>query len=125
MQFQDAQAIAYARPGGEASGPSRTARPVDLVHLSRQTMGDRALEAEVLDLFLHQALAARESIAKAGTTERRNLAHALKGSALGVGAFAVAECASEIEKHPEETALPKKLGRRIEEVREFVAAISR
>jgi HPt (histidine-containing phosphotransfer) domain-containing protein len=125
MQFQDAQAVAYARPGGEGSAPTRTVRPVDLFHLSRQTMGDRALESEVLGMFLHQALTARESMGKAGTDERRSLAHALKGSALGVGAFAVAECASEIEKHPEDAALPRKLGRRIEEVREFIAAISR
>jgi HPt (histidine-containing phosphotransfer) domain-containing protein len=124
MQFQDTQAIAYAMPGGEASEPSR-ARPVDLVHLSRQTMGDRAIETEVLAMFLHQALTARESIATGGLKERKSLAHALKGSALGVGAFAVAECASEIEKHPEDAALPKKLSRRIEEVREFIAAINR
>ncbi|TAM97231.1 MAG: Hpt domain-containing protein [Rhizobiaceae bacterium] len=124
MQFQDTQAIAYAMPGGEASEPSR-ARPVDLVHLSRQTMGDRAIETEVLAMFLHQALTARENIATGGLKERKSLAHALKGSALGVGAFAVAECASEIEKRPGDAALPKKLSRRIEEVREFIAAINR
>lgn len=124
MQFQDAQAVAYAMPGGEACALSR-ARPVDLVHLSRQTMGDRALEAEVLAMFLHQALMARESIAHADLNERRSLAHALKGAALGIGAFAVAECASDIEKHPEDAALPKKLARRVEEVQDFIAAISR
>jgi len=124
MRFQDAQAVAYAMPGGEASAPSR-ARPVDLVHLSRQTMGDRALEAEVLAMFLHQALTVRESIVHADFHDRKSLAHALKGAALGVGAFAVAECASDIEKRPEDAVLPKKLARRIEEVRDFIAAISR
>ena len=29
-------------------------RPIDLVHLARQTLGDRSLEQEVLRLFLTQ-----------------------------------------------------------------------
>ena len=41
-------------PGGEGAAAPR-ARPVDLAHLARQTLGDRALEQEVLKLFLHQA----------------------------------------------------------------------
>jgi len=31
-----------------------SSRPVDLVHLSRYTLGDRALEREVLELFSAQ-----------------------------------------------------------------------
>ena len=43
MALPDANAMAFSMPGGESCGQARS-RPVDLVHLARQTMGDRALE---------------------------------------------------------------------------------
>jgi HPt (histidine-containing phosphotransfer) domain-containing protein len=88
-------------------------------------MGDRALEQEVLALFVQQALSVRDKILEADERERVLLAHGLKGSARGIGAFAVAECASAIETQPGDTRTLKKLGSLIEEVRDFVAAISR
>ena len=116
--------IAFSMPGGDASGPARS-RPVDLAHLARQTMGDRALEQEVLALFVQQALSVRDKIIDADVRERLLLAHGLKGSARGVGAFAIADCASSIERQPEDTRSLKRLGVLIEEVRDFIAAISR
>ncbi len=115
---------AFSMPGGEVCGRAPS-RPVDLVHLARQTMGDRDLEREVLCLFVQQALSARDRIADAGESERLNLAHGLKGSARGVGAFAVADCAAEIERQPNDARIVGKLGTLIEEVRDFIAAISR
>jgi HPt (histidine-containing phosphotransfer) domain-containing protein len=111
-------------PGGEVCGRASN-RPVDLVHLARQTMDDRDLEREVLGLFVQQALSVRDKIADAGDRERLMLAHGLKGSARGIGAFGVADCAAEIERHPGDARAVKRLGALIEEVREFVAAISR
>ncbi|RWG81995.1 histidine kinase [Mesorhizobium sp. M1C.F.Ca.ET.193.01.1.1] len=116
--------IAFSMPGGDASGTAGS-RPVDLAHLARQTMDDRALEQEVLALFVQQALSVREKILDADARERVVLAHGLKGSARGIGAFAVAECAAAIEKQPEDARTLKKLGVLIEEVRDFIAAISR
>jgi HPt (histidine-containing phosphotransfer) domain-containing protein len=49
----------------------------------------------------------------------------LKGSARGIGAFAVAECASIIENQPEDVRALKRLSTLIEEVRDFIAGISR
>ncbi|MGN6766723.1 MAG: Hpt domain-containing protein [Rhizobiaceae bacterium] len=118
------EAVAFAKPGGEACGAART-RPIDLAHLSRQTLGDRAVEEEVLSLFMQQAGTVCEQISTAASEERRNLAHGLKGSALGVGAFAVAEAASAVEAEPASKPLVKALSRRVEEAREFIAAISR
>ena len=115
---------AFSMPGGEVCGRAPS-RPVDLVHLARQTMGDRDLDREVLCLFVQQALSARDRIADAGESERLNLAHGLKGSARGVGAFAVADCAAEIERQPNDARIVGKLGTLIEEVRDFIAAISR
>jgi len=111
-------------PGGEACGRAAS-RPVDLVHLARQTMGDRDLEREVLALFVQQALSVRDRIAGAGEQERLALAHGLKGAARGVGAFAVADCAAGIERLPADERAVKRLGALIEQVRDFIAAISR
>ncbi|MCO5163467.1 MAG: histidine kinase [Mesorhizobium sp.] len=118
------QTVAYASPGGEACPPSRT-RPVDLVHLARQTLGDRDLEREVLALFVQQATMVRERISAANASERKFLAHGLRGSAAGIGAFAVAKTASEIEHDPDADSLLLHLAARIDEVRDFIASISR
>lgn len=115
---------AFDRPGGETCGPSR-ARPIDLPHLSRQTMGDREIEREVLALFVQQALTAREEIGEAPVRERLRLAHALKGSARGVGAFKIADCLSELEERPDDAEVVKHLSGLIDEVRSFIAAINR
>lgn len=116
--------IAFSMPGGDAAGLGRS-RPVDMAHLARQTMGDRALEQEVLGMFVQQALSVREKMADADVKERLLLAHGLKGSARGVGAFAVADCASEIENQPDDNRVVKRLALLIEDVRDFVAAINR
>ena len=124
MTTNKTEAVAFAKPGGEACGAART-RPIDLAHLARQTLGDRAVEEEVLSLFMQQAATVCEKIATAASGERCKLAHGLKGSALGVGAFAVAEAASAVEADPASKPLVKTLSRRIGEAREFIAAISR
>ena len=118
------ETIAFSRPGGETCVPSR-ARPVDLVHLARQTMGDRNLEQEVLALFLQQVSSVRERLATADMGERRTLAHTLKGSSRGIGAFALADCADAIETDPADRASIARLSDLIEEVRDFIAAINR
>lgn len=75
--------------------------PIDLVHLSRQTMGDRELEHEVLALFERQASHIGGKLATLESGEdhlvRADLAHKLKGSARAVGAFAVATAAENYE----------------------------
>jgi HPt (histidine-containing phosphotransfer) domain-containing protein len=124
MYSQRAVAIAFAMPGGEGAAAPR-ARPVDLAHLARQTLGDRALEQEVLKLFLHQAVTVRDQIADADARERLRLAHNLKGSARGVGAFAIADCVAEIETRPDDKRLLARLSTLIDEVSDFIAAISR
>lgn len=125
MLSRSAAAVAFAMPGGEGSAPAPRVRPVDLKHLARQTLGDRALEQEVLRLFIQQALSVRDQIGAASNGERLRLAHGLKGSARGVGAFAVADCVAEIEKRPDDKHLIRRLSTLIDEVRDFIAAISR
>jgi HPt (histidine-containing phosphotransfer) domain-containing protein len=124
MYSHNSVAIAFAMPGGEGSAAPR-ARPVDLAHLARQTLGDRALEQEVLKLFLHQAITVRDQLADADARERLRLAHNLKGSARGVGAFAIADCVAEIETRPDDKPLLARLSTLIDEVRDFISAINR
>ncbi len=79
--------------------PSRD-RPIDLVHLSHQTLGDRGLEREVLELLRRHLEQFGARIGLATGAERRTMAHALKGAARSVGAFAVGDSAEAIETDP-------------------------
>ena len=85
----------------KAGGDGASACPIDLVHLARQTMGDRALEGELLALFDRQAGQIAEQLGRADAEatdfSRASLAHKLKGSARAVGAHEVAAAAENYE----------------------------
>ncbi|MBI5264639.1 MAG: Hpt domain-containing protein [Bradyrhizobium sp.] len=70
--------------------------PLDLDHLDRMTLGDAVLEREVLALFSEQSRRLISTIA-ALPADASSLAHTLKGSARGIGAFAVAQAAARLE----------------------------
>jgi HPt (histidine-containing phosphotransfer) domain-containing protein len=95
MAFKTAiRATAAAAAGRPAPG----GLPLDLDHLDRQTLGDRQLQVDVLRLFLRHADEQVDRLWSAASGEaRREAAHSLAGSAKGVGAFAVAAAAAEIE----------------------------
>ena len=89
--------------------------PIDLAHLRRYTLGDKALEAEVLGLFLAQL---PQTIASLRTAENERdwkiAAHTLKGSSRAVGAWRIATLAAEAEnlsRHRQETAWLETLSR--------------
>ena len=85
--------------------PSPDASPIDLAHLTHQTLGSEALKREVLALFLEHSATALRQVAEAATPgERREAAHAIVGSARGIGAFAVADAAADVERGREPTA---------------------
>jgi HPt (histidine-containing phosphotransfer) domain-containing protein len=73
--------------------------PIDLVHLSRATDGDESLESELLAMFDRQSAKLVERVAFADLPRRArgDIAHRLRGSALAIGAFAVAEAAEAVE----------------------------
>ncbi len=73
-------------------------RPVDLVHLSHYTLGDAKLESEVLQLFQAQSGIYVQRLKNAAAArDWREAAHTIKGSALGIGAWRVAETAEVAE----------------------------
>ena len=79
---------------------SAMARPVDYHHLKAQAAGDVDVMREVLNLFVahtEQIIAELERAEDAKTWKQ--WAHTLKGSARGIGAFAVAEAAGVAEHH--------------------------
>jgi HPt (histidine-containing phosphotransfer) domain-containing protein len=70
---------------------------IDFAHLRRMTLGEPEVEREVLDLFRQQLvdlLGRLEKLPREGVS----LAHTLKGSARGVGAFAVGDSADRLER---------------------------
>ncbi|WP_420134395.1 Hpt domain-containing protein [Rhodopseudomonas sp.] len=69
---------------------------IDEAHLARMTLGDRALEREVLTMFSAQA-ASLVALLSSWPADAAALAHTLKGSARAIGAFAVADAAADLE----------------------------
>ncbi len=65
---------------------------VNFAHLERYAAGDQALVDEVLEIFRQQAEIWMRLLDPSAPDEAwRDAAHSLKGSALGVGAFALAD----------------------------------
>lgn len=81
--------------------------PIDLEHLFRMTLGDHALEREVLDLFDRQSAILMERVCGGEAVVKAAAAHTLKGSARGIGAWTVASaaCAVEVAAHGERREL--------------------
>ncbi|MCB1386022.1 MAG: Hpt domain-containing protein [Nitratireductor sp.] len=93
---------------------TRMGRPVDLAHLSSQTMGDAALEGEVLSMFCTQSQIYLKMMQHScDVTNRIRAAHSLKGAARSIGAFALADRAAEVETaiHDGYGAVETELGR--------------
>ena len=73
-------------------------RPIDLVYLARFTLGNRALEREVLQLFADQAPVYLDRMREAADDKAWAMAsHTLKGSARAVGAWKVGAAAEAAE----------------------------
>jgi HPt (histidine-containing phosphotransfer) domain-containing protein len=70
--------------------------PIDFEHLKRMTLGDAALEQEVLAMFAAQSAKLMAALA-AAPADAGALAHTLKGSARAIGALGVAEAAARLE----------------------------
>ena len=78
---------------------TQTARAIDFNHLDAYTAGDQDLIREVLRLFkgqISQLITSMPDIENAKTW--RDTAHGIKGAARGIGAWAAAEAAADIEK---------------------------
>ena len=71
---------------------------LDVEHLKQYTLGDVALEREVLQMFLEQCGLYLERLQQAQTVQDwGESCHSLKGSASGVGAFKLSAHAARLE----------------------------
>jgi HPt (histidine-containing phosphotransfer) domain-containing protein len=93
--------VRASAPGSVDFPGADTERPIDLVHLARMTLGDRSLEREVLQLFVRQAAVLLGRMDAAEPNAIAALAHTLKGSARGLGAWRVACAAEAVELAPD------------------------
>lgn len=92
------------RGGLDSSRVDRTSRPIDLVHLARQTLGDRGLECEVFRLFEAQVTTYFQRVRASTDPYEITLGlHTLKGSSQGVGAMMLADLAKAAEAEFEHT----------------------
>ncbi|MEX3009457.1 Hpt domain-containing protein [Hoeflea sp. TYP-13] len=113
---------------GHRNSPS-SERPIDLVHLARQTAGDKDAETHVLCLFARQARQCVNQIC--GTnhlTKKRDLvavARTLHGSASSVGAFCVSRAAKCLERDPSDGVLHDALTDAVVDVENFISGLSR
>lgn len=69
---------------------------IDFDHLEKQTMGDKELAREVMQIFIDQMQLQMDQLS-AGSPDLKEKAHSIKGSARGIGAWGLAECAESVE----------------------------
>jgi len=78
---------------------SQGTKPVDLVHLSKQTFGSKDLEIEVLGLFLSHSVQCLNRLKVAeNDKDWADAAHSIKGSANTIGAWMIGELAETYER---------------------------
>ena len=96
---------------------------LDLEHLARQTMNDAELQRDVLQIF-EQQMSEKVVDLERGESAVRDLAHNIKGSARGVGAFEVALLAEKLEaKGQTDPALVAQLRMAIADVLEEIRVL--
>lgn len=117
--------IAFEAPDTPGNSAATGKKPIDLAHLAAQTMGDKALEIEVLQLFARQARQVMKEIVEGESTPRAQAAHRLKGAALAVGAVDVASIAGAIEQNPADASLPDTLSAAVLEAELFILKLCR
>lgn len=114
--------------GHTARNPSK--KPVDLVHLSKQTFGSKDLETEVLGLFLSHSLQCMQRMRAAETDKDwAEAVHSIKGSARAIGAWKIGECAEIYERRAVEGDLNDKLAafqdieHLVQETNDYISAL--
>lgn len=110
----------------EKLGPAshaRPMRPIDLVHLAKQCLGDENLEYEILRLFDTTIGTYFDRLERAeGDAELALILHSMRSAATGVGAWTIADLAkaAEAELQAGQPIVPERiadLGLAVEEVR--------
>ena len=120
-----ALSIAFEAPDNYRGYTPSRHRPIDLVHLARQTSGDKALELEVLHSFARQARSCMSELSSGSAEIVAQTAHKLRGAALAIGAFNVSAAAERVESAAGDAAGIIQLGNAITEAENFINTLSR
>lgn len=120
-----AVSIAFEAPENHRGACPSHSRPIDLVHLATQTMGDKTLEVEVLQMFARQARRALQEMTGTDAAATAAAAHRLKGAAGAVGAFTVSAAAEKLENNGADTALKAAVNVAVIEVENFINKLCR
>ena len=113
----------------DPAGQTRSRRPIDLVHLAKQCLGDENLEREILRLFDTSLVTYLERLRLASSFDDLAInLHSIKGAAAGVGAWTIADLAKAMEQEmrdgrPLTAEKIDDLGMAIEEARSFISQI--
>lgn len=87
--------------GKSTAETDETSAAIDRDHLRQMTFADPVLEREVLMLFDRQAASMLQTLPASAPEGLPALAHAVKGSARGIGAWRVARAAAALEAKPQ------------------------
>ena len=117
--------IAFEAPTHLRGAIPSSSRPIDLVHLASQTMGDKGLEMEVLQMFARQARRCIQELSTGDADTIRASAHRLKGAAMAVGAFRVTTAAEELEDNCQDASQIANVGAAVIEAENFILKLCR
>ena len=120
-----ALSIVFEAPDNYSGASPSKSCPIDLVHLARQTSGDKALELEVLHMFAKQARSCMNEMTSGGEETVSKTAHKLKGAALAIGAFNVSKAAEQVEAHAVDALNIARLSAAVIEAENFILKLSR
>lgn len=109
--------------GSYGAADKRTADAIDRAYLARFTLGNAALEREVLELFAAQAPIYLQRLREARNRKAwKEATHTIKGSASAIGAWRLARFAEMAEKIDVEAEAALAEGHREETVAAVTAA---
>lgn len=117
--------IAFEVPTSGLSICPSHSRPIDLVHLANQTMGDKGLELEVLQMFARQARRCIQEFSTGNSDIIKASAHRLKGAAMAVGAYRVTSAAEELEENSDSASQIANVGAAVLEAENFILKLCR
>ena len=117
--------IAFEAPDNSGGMSHSGERPIVLAHLARQTMGDKGLGLEVLQMFARQARESMKELASMEGADRAAVTHRLKGSAQSVGATVVGKAAAALEDNPADAIALSGVAVAVVEAENFILKLCR
>ncbi|MEP2945942.1 MAG: Hpt domain-containing protein [Lentilitoribacter sp.] len=107
------------------SGRECDDRPIDMLHLSKQTSGDSNLESELLTLFAKQVRESLSEMAICTEKQRAKMAGEVHNAAESIGAFDIAEKAGRVEADPADPISLAAFSNSVVKASTFIASLNR